>query len=80
MGYTHEMAEEDGQRVWCECGMLPSECMCEKYNCDICHDTGEVTVDEQVYPGEPHTAPIGTAPCECVVGEINDEGELDQDR
>lgn len=37
--------------------------------CEHCGGTGEVTVDEQVYPGEPHTAPIGTRKCICQVSE-----------
>lgn len=31
--------------------------------CETCDGTGEVTTMEYVYPGEPHMAPIGTAPC-----------------
>jgi hypothetical protein len=30
---------------------------------ETCGGTGEVTTMETVYPGEPHQAPIGTAPC-----------------
>ena len=37
--------------------------------CDTCGDSGEITVDEQVYPGEPHMAPIGTKPCPNCIGK-----------
>lgn len=74
MGYTHEMAEEDGQRVWCEgCGMNPAECMCEdepqsEYDCETCQDTGEVTVD--VFDNDSHTyQPTGTGRCHDCMGE-----------
>lgn len=33
--------------------------------CEFCGGTGEVTTMEQVYAGEPHMAPIGTATCSC---------------
>lgn len=46
----------------------------KKFNCEMCEDTGEVTVDEQVYPGEPHTAPIGTRKCIC---QLPDEDDYD---
>lgn len=41
--------------------------------CEHCGGTGEVTVDEQVYPGEPHTAPIGTRTCICRVRDEDDD-------
>lgn len=31
--------------------------------CETCGGTGEVSQIEQVYPNEPHTADVGTAPC-----------------
>ena len=31
--------------------------------CPTCGGTGEVSAMEQVYPGEPHMADIGTQPC-----------------
>lgn len=31
--------------------------------CQTCGGTGEVDTMEQVYPGEPHMAPIGTGKC-----------------
>jgi len=46
-----------------------SECFKEKEDkervevCETCGGTGEVDVDEQVYPGEGHMAPTGTEPC-----------------
>lgn len=39
--------------------------------CGHCGGTGEVTVDEQVYPGEPHMAPIGTRTCVCKTSSSN---------
>lgn len=56
---------------------------CGTYNefeCATCEDTGEVDTMEQVYPNEPHTAPIGTGPCPDCMGDADDDGELDQDR
>lgn len=53
----------------CECEMLPSgQCLGCGANgleepCETCGGEGEVSTMEQVYPGEPHMAPIGTAPC-----------------
>lgn len=40
MTYTHEMAEEDGQRVWCDCGMPPDQCVCEKGSSGVCAECG----------------------------------------
>jgi hypothetical protein len=86
MTYTHEMAEADGQRVWCEgCGMNPAECTCEdekKYDCETCQDTGEVDTMEAVYPNEPHMAPIGTGRCPDCTGEDDADfsGATDGDR
>lgn len=36
---------------------------CEDRPCETCDGTGEVSSMEQVYPGEPHMADIGTQPC-----------------
>jgi hypothetical protein len=33
--------------------------------CEWCNGEGEITTMEQVYAGEPHTAPIGTRKCIC---------------
>lgn len=45
--------------------------------CATCGGTGEVTTSEQVYPGEPHMADIGTAPCpDC---GIKDDDDYDPD-
>lgn len=35
--------------------------------CEWCGGTGEVTTMEQVYPGEPHMADIGTRKCICQI-------------
>jgi len=48
----------------------------EEYDCFICKDTGEITIMESVYPGEPHMAPIGTQPCIC---QIDDDDSIDDD-
>lgn len=40
-----------------------------EYDCELCQDTGEVTTMEQVYPNEPHMAPIGTEKCMCKMVE-----------
>jgi phosphatidylethanolamine-binding protein (PEBP) family uncharacterized protein len=37
----------------------------EEMRCTECNGTGEITTMERVYPGEPHTAPVGTAACPC---------------
>ena len=43
-------------------------------DCPTCNGTGEVSQSEQVYPNEPHTAEIGSAPCpDCQsVGEYDE--------
>ena len=41
--------------------------------CEFCGGTGEIVVDEQVYPGEPHMASIGTRTCICQVNQHDDE-------
>ncbi len=44
--------------------------------CEMCEGTGEVSQSAQVYPGEPHTADIETAPCpECQLGDQDDYQE-----
>lgn len=45
--------------------------------CEFCGGTGEVTTMEQVYPGEPHYAPIGTQRCICQIEEHDGDGEDD---
>lgn len=37
----------------------------EDDECDDCGGTGEITTQEQVWAGEPHTAPVGTKKCHC---------------
>lgn len=46
--------------------------------CTYCNGTGEVDSMEQVYPGEPHQAPIGTRKCECQL-TAESETEMDDD-
>ena len=41
----------------------------EEGECAECGGTGEVDAMEQVYPNEPHMAPIGTQKCICKVEE-----------
>lgn len=45
----------------------------EEEVCEMCGGTGEITVDEPVYAGEPHMAPIGTKPCICQTKEDFEE-------
>jgi len=47
----------------------------EEEDCEYCQGTGEITVDEQVYQGEPHTAGIGTRRCICTLPEPDDYQE-----
>ena len=49
----------------------------EDLECEFCGGTGEVTVDEYVYPGEPHTAPIGSKHCICTLGDDSDDMDDD---
>lgn len=37
--------------------------------CEYCGGTGEVSTMEQVYPGEPHMADVGTEKCICQITE-----------
>ncbi|MFA6158866.1 MAG: hypothetical protein WC763_04590 [Candidatus Paceibacterota bacterium] len=53
------------------CSKCKKECKVEDV-CEYCLGAGEVTVDERVYPGEPHMAPIGTEKCQC---QLNEETE-----
>lgn len=53
------------------CAKCEKECEVEEV-CAVCRGEGEITVDEQVYPGEPHMAPTGIRKCEC---QIRDDGE-----
>jgi hypothetical protein len=46
--------------------------------CPMCLGTGEVTTEEYVYPGEPHTAPIGTRKCLCQLPDPDDYQEEDR--
>ena len=59
------------------CSKCKSECDVEDIEvCEHCDGTGEVSVDEQVYPGEPHTASIGTRKCICMLpGEYDETPE-----
>ncbi len=41
--------------------------------CELCGGEGEITTMEQVWPGEPHYAPIGTQRCLCQIPEIEPE-------
>lgn len=54
------------------CEKCKKECEVEEV-CELCHGTGEVTVDEQVYANEPHMAPIGTQKCICQLSDPDDE-------
>lgn len=49
-----------------------------KEACGSCGGSGEVTTMEYVYPGEPHMAPVGIAPCRCRWDD-DDEPEDDWD-
>lgn len=44
-----------------------------------CGGTGEVSVQEQVYAGEPHTADIGTQKCICQLSDPDDKIYVDVD-
>jgi hypothetical protein len=54
------------------CSKCKQECEVEEV-CEECLGTGEVTVDEQVYLGEPHAAPIGTEKCRCRLTEETED-------
>ncbi len=45
----------------------------EEEVCEHCGGTGEVSVTESVYPGEPHMAMVGTRTCECSIREEEPE-------
>jgi len=59
------------------CTQCKKECELEDDEvCADCLGTGEVTVDEAAYAGEPHMAPIGTRTCRCKAREHDDyDGE-----
>ena len=54
----------------------------KKFECETCEDTGEVSTMEQVTPGEPHMADVGTEPCpDCKNNEPDDmSGVTEGDR
>lgn len=55
------------------CAKCKKECEVEEV-CERCGGTGEVSVMEPVYAGEPHMADIGTAPCpECRSDSADDD-------
>lgn len=41
--------------------------------CEDCEGTGEVSCDEAVYQGEPHTASVGTRKCICQLNNEDNE-------
>ena len=43
--------------------------------CDMCDGSGEIAAMEQVWPGEPHYAPIGTQKCLCQIPDVEPEYE-----
>lgn len=45
--------------------------------CAECGGTGEVAVPEPVWPGEPHLADVGSAPCACALPDAVDAEELE---
>lgn len=53
------------------CSKCKKECEVEDV-CYFCLGTGETTEMEQVYPNEPHMAPIGTRKCDCQIKEKDD--------
>lgn len=53
------------------CKKCGKECEVEEV-CADCLGTGEVTTMEQVWAGEPHTAPIGTEKCICQLRDPDD--------
>lgn len=60
------------------CRRIGCNCECGDYHievCEMCGGTGEVSTMEKVYPGEPHMAPIGSAPCPECHAEPDDEYE-----
>ena len=58
-------------------GVITTYEVAEYEVCEFCGGTGEVTVDEAVYPGEPHMAAIGTKKCVCQIKEHDGDGEDD---
>lgn len=42
------------------------------FDCEFCEDTGENTIMETVYAGEPHQAPTGTQKCICRLPDADD--------
>ncbi len=53
-----------GDETAYQCNACENRCEVEEV-CADCLGTGEVTVMERVYAGEPHMAPIGTRTCHC---------------
>lgn len=63
--------EETRGRLLQETSQEVSEETCRSHEtptgtrCDLCQDTGEIDVYEQVYPNEPHMAYTGKETCVC---------------
>lgn len=64
--------------IWV-CSKCHKECEVEQV-CALCLGTGEIVTSEQVYPGEPHMADIGTAVCPHIKLEKAENYEEDWSR
>jgi hypothetical protein len=69
--YQDNDPEKDEFDIWDCCQKCSKRCETEEV-CAVCHGTGEVRTMEEVYPGEPHTAPIGSQKCLC---QLKDDDE-----
>jgi len=67
--------QEDGSTVF-TCMKCEKDCEADEV-CAYCLGSGEVSVMEQVYPGEPHMADVGTAKCTCQIQEHDGDGDDD---
>lgn len=74
----HEMDESDQTGGEYGCDKCKRRCEFDEV-CEFCHGEGTVDAMEQVYPGEPHTAAIGTQTCICRIHE-DDGDDWDPDR
>lgn len=55
-------------------------CVCNVTEvCVHCLGTGEMTVDEAVYAGEPHMAPIGSQKCICQLSDPDDYDDQERE-
>lgn len=61
------LPEDEAENMFEDIGVDFADGEDETVVCEYCVGTGEITVMETVYAGEPHQAPTGTQKCICKI-------------